>query len=43
MLAAEVLAKVAADDETILGGTVILRDGEVQFLDAAMVRRGGRA
>ena len=43
MLALQVLESLAAQDETVSGATLILPDGEVQFIDAACLKRGGRA
>jgi hypothetical protein len=42
-LTAEVLAKLAADNKEVTRATLILPDVEVQFIDAAMLRRGERA
>lgn len=40
-LAHKVMADLADRDDTIIGATLILPDGEVTFVDAATLRRGG--
>jgi len=42
-LAHQIVAETAAHDETLAGATLILPDGESFYIDAAMLRRGGRA
>ena len=41
--AVHILDQLAAADPTLTGATLITPDGRVRYLDAAMLRRGGRA
>jgi hypothetical protein len=42
-LAHQVISDMADRDETVAGATLILPDGEVTYVDAATIRRGGSA
>jgi hypothetical protein len=39
----QLLTAMAAEDPTISGATIINPDGEIIYLDAAALRRGGNA
>ena len=41
--AIHILPALAEVDPTVSGATLILPDGSVTYLDAALLRRGGRA
>ncbi len=42
-LVVAVLDALIAPDDTVTGATVFMPDGEVRYIDAALLRRGGRA
>jgi hypothetical protein len=42
-LAHQVIGELSDQDETVIGATLILPSGEVAYIDAAMLRRGGCA
>jgi hypothetical protein len=38
-----IVAAMVEADETVSGATIITADGEVSYVDATMLRRGGQA